>query len=190
MNKVRVKKTMRKMIKVILIVIAVIAIATLIGIVVCFSDVVAYTATGSQTLTPRGASIGKALVVYDPGLSGAAHSIAQKIAGDLKAKGYTVSLAGIKSSAAAHTSGYSVIVVGGPIYGGKPTGSVDGFLSKLNPAPGTKVGVFGSGSFGGSTDKVALLPKNSSLTITYSTKILSSEVQSVRCQDFVNQLLK
>ena len=181
---------MRKILKVILIVVAVIAIATLIGIGLCFSDVAAYTATGSKTLSPHGASAGKALVVYDPGLSGAAHSIAQKIASDLQAKGYTVTLAGIKSSAAAHTSGYSVIVVGGPIYAGKPTSSVDSFLSNLNPAQGAKVGVYGSGSFSVSTDKVALLPKNSTLTITYSTKILSSEVQSVRCQEFVNQLLK
>jgi menaquinone-dependent protoporphyrinogen IX oxidase len=181
---------MRKMLKVILIIIAVIVVATLIGIGLCFSDVAAYTATGSKTLSPSGSSVGKAIVVYDPGLSGASHSIAEKIAGDLKAKGYTVNLAGIKSRAAANTSGYSVIVVGGPIYGGKPTGSVNGFLSKLNPVQGTKVGVFGSGSFSVSSDKVVLLPNNSTLIITYSTKILSSEVQSVRCQEFVNQLLK
>ncbi|MGA2683158.1 MAG: hypothetical protein ABSF44_15330 [Candidatus Bathyarchaeia archaeon] len=181
---------MRRILKVILIVAVVIVVATLVGIAVCFSDVAAYTATGSKTLQPHGTSVGKALVAYDPGLSGASHSIAIKIAGDLQAKGYTVNLAGIKSSAAAHTSGYSVIVVGGPIYGGKPTSSVDGFLSKLNPDQGTRVGVFGSGSFGGPTGKVVLLPKNSNLTITFSTKILSSDIQSVRCQEFVNQLLK
>ncbi len=181
---------MRKILKVILIVIVVLAVATLIGIGLCFSDVAAYTATGSKTLLPPSASVGKAIVVYDPGFSGAAHSIAQKIASDLQAKGYTVTLAGIKSSAAAHTSGYSVIVVGGPIYGGKPTGSVDAFLRNLNPTQAIRLGVFGSGSFNVPTDKVAVLPKNSNLTITYSTKILSSDIQSVRCQDFVNQLLK
>jgi len=165
---------MRKILKVILIIIVVLAVATLIGIGLCFSDVAAYTA----------------IVVYDPGFSGAAHSIAQKIASDLQAKGYTVTLAGIKSSAAAHTSGYSVIVVGGPIYGGRPTGSVDAFLRNLNPTKATRLGVFGSGSFNVPTDKVAVLPKNSNLTITYSTKILSSDIQSVRCQDFVNQLLQ
>ena len=101
-----------------------------------------------------------------------------------------MTLAGIKSSAAAHTSGYSVIVVGGPIYGGKPTGSVDAFLRNLNPTQAIRLGVFGSGSFNVPTDKVAVLPKNSNLTITYSTKILSSDIQSVRCEDFVNQLLK
>jgi menaquinone-dependent protoporphyrinogen IX oxidase len=181
---------LRRILKVILIVAVAVAVATLVGIAICFSDVAAYTATGSKTLQPHGISVGKAIVVYDPGLSGAAQSIAQKIASDLQAKGYTVNLAGIKSSAAAHTSGYSVIVVGGPIYAGKPTSSVDGFLSKLNPVQGSRVGVFGSGSFNVSTDKVALLPKNSNLTITYSTKILSSDIQSVRCQEFVNQLLK
>ena len=77
-------------------------------------DLAAYTATGSRTLTPAGTSIGKALVAYDPGLSGTAKGVANKIASDLQASGYTVTLAGIKSSAAAQTSDYGVIVAGGP----------------------------------------------------------------------------
>ena len=54
-----------------------------------------------QTLTPTGTSIGKAIVIYDPGLSGTAKGVADKIAADLQAKSYTVTLAGVKSSAAA-----------------------------------------------------------------------------------------
>ena len=68
---------------------------------IIFLDVAAYTATGSQTLTPTGTSVGNALVLYDPGLSGTAKGVAEKVASDLQAQNYTVTLAGIKSSAAA-----------------------------------------------------------------------------------------
>ena len=61
-----------------------------------------------------------------------------KLPADLQTSGYTVTLAGIKSSAAAHTANYRVIVVGGPIYAGTPTGSVKDFLSNLNPAKESK----------------------------------------------------
>lgn len=156
---------MRKILKAILLVLVVIVIVGAVIIALSVSDVAASTATGSQTLTPIGTSVDKALVVYDPGLTGAAKGIADKIAVDLQVKGYTVVLAGIKSSAAKSTAGYSVIVVGGPIYGGTATGSVQNYLSKLSPAQGTKIGVFGSGDFT-TNNKVAPLPSNSSLKIT------------------------
>ena len=91
-------------------------------------DLAAYTATGSQTLTPTGTSIGKAIVIYDPGLSGTAKGVADKVASDLQTKGFTVTLAGIKSSAVANTTEYRVIVVGGPVYAGALTSSVKDFL--------------------------------------------------------------
>jgi hypothetical protein len=106
----------------------------------------------------------------------------------LQAKGYTAVLAGIKSSATKNTSGCNVIVVGGPVYGGTPTRSVQAFLNGLNPAQGTKVGVFGSGDFP-TNFKVAPLPSNSTLTITYIAKINFGENQNNLSQEFVNQLL-
>ncbi len=44
-----------------------------------YMDVMSYTATGSETLNPAGASAGRALVVYDPGVSGAAKNAAVKM---------------------------------------------------------------------------------------------------------------
>jgi hypothetical protein len=48
---------------------------------------------------PTGISIGKAIVIYDPGLSGTAKGVIDKVVVDLQTKSYTITLAGIISSA-------------------------------------------------------------------------------------------
>ncbi len=63
---------MRKIFKIILTVFAIIIIAVVAFGAIILLDVAAYTATGSKTLTPDGTSAGKAIVIYDPGLSGTA----------------------------------------------------------------------------------------------------------------------
>ena len=103
-----------------------------------------FTDTGSKALSPAGAPAGKALVVYNPGLSGAPKTAAAEIATDLQSRGYTVTLAGIKSAAAANTSGYDVIVAGGPMYFGRVSNSVDSYLKGLKPQKDAAVGVFGT----------------------------------------------
>ena len=124
---------MRKIFKIILAVFAMIIIVVVAFGAIILLDVAAYTATGSKTLTPDGTSVGKAIVIYDPGLSGTAKAVADKVASDLQAKGYTVTLAGIKSSAAADTASYKVIVVGGPVYAGGLTNSVKDDLKQPRP---------------------------------------------------------
>jgi menaquinone-dependent protoporphyrinogen IX oxidase len=131
-----------KKLKVVGIAILVVVLLVVAAVAVIFLDLASYTATGSQTLNPSGANVGRALVVYDPGLSGAAQKAAQMIAGDLQAKGYTVNLAGIRSSAASDTSGYAIIVAGGPMYFGRATSSIDGFLKELNQQQEARLGVF------------------------------------------------
>ncbi len=186
---------MRKALKIILAVFAAIVIVIAAFGALIFLDLAAYTATGSKTLTPTGASVGKALVAYDPGLSGAAKGVADKIASDLQAKGYTVTLAGIKSSAAAHTTGYAIIVVGGPTYAGSLTLSVKDCLNNLKPDQGAKVGVFGSGS-GATTpsdvsmlkNSVSALGSNGKLSDAVVVKIGQTENLDTRAQELVNQL--
>jgi flavodoxin len=186
---------MRKAFKIILAVFAaVIIVLAALGAVV-FLDVAAYAAAGSQTLTPTGTSTGKALVVYDPGLTGAAKGVADKVASDLQASGYTVTLAGIKSPAASHTTGYGIIVVGGPVYGGSLTASVKSYLNSLKPDQGAKVGVFGSGDFTSTPsdlsairNSVSVLSNNGKLAGAVVVKIGQSENLNTRAQDFVSQL--
>jgi flavodoxin len=187
---------MRKIFKIILAVFAALIIVIAAFGAILLLDLAAYTATGSQTLTPTGTSVGKALVVYDPGLSGTAKVVADKIASVLQAQSYTVTLAGVKGSSAAHTKGYAVIVAGGPVYAGSPTASVKDFLNNLEPDQGTKVGVFGSGQ--GSTtpsdvsmikNAISALSNNGTLSNAVVVKIGQSEDLNTRAQDFVNQLL-
>src|SRR5665647_3859945 len=102
---------MRKVFKIILAIFAAIIIIVVAFGAIIVLDLAAYTATGSQTLTPTGTSIGKAIVIYDPGLSGTAKEVADKIAADLQTKSYTVTEAGVKSSAASTTTDYNIIVV-------------------------------------------------------------------------------
>lgn len=108
-------------------------------------DVMSYTANGSETFNPSGNVIGNALVVYDPGISGEAGTVALNIAKELQKKGYEVDYVGINNKQAKNTSKYDLIVVGGPIYAGKASSSVRSYLSNLKPANGTKVAVFATG---------------------------------------------
>jgi flavodoxin len=133
---------MRKLLKIGLVVLVII-IVLVVSVFAAFSfDLSSYGATGSETLNPTGTSIGRALVVYSPGFSGAAKQDATKIAGDLQAKGYTVVLAGVRSENAGTNSSYDVIVVGGPMYWGQVSSSIDGYLKTL--PSNVKLGVFGS----------------------------------------------
>jgi flavodoxin len=179
----------------IVLVVAVAGIAA--GALFC-GDIMSYTAPGSKTLLPAGTSAGKALVVYNPGLSGEAKKAAEIIAGDLQSKGYTVNLAGIKSADAANTSGYDVIVAGGPMYFGRVSNSVDAYLNGLKPQNDVEIGVFGTTgsdqfhnedivSFG---KQVAALSGISSLNKTAVTKTLrSGDAINTDCSDFISAVL-
>ena len=98
--------------------------------------------------------------------------MASLIAVDLQKKGYNVNLVGIKNPKAGDASGYSVIVVGGPIYGGNTGDAVKSYLQALNPEEGTKIGVFATGDPHAIDESiikehVAPIPKNSTLKITH-----------------------
>lgn len=158
-------------------------------------DVMSYTATDSQKLNPAGTEVGKALVVYDPGLSGQAEDAAREIANDLKEKGYTVDLVGISNENAKNTSQYNIIVVGGPIYAGNAIKSVQSYLSNLKPPENAKVAVFATGQDADILNnkdlllkEVAPLPQNSTLKITSVTKFINETNE--KSASFVNSILK
>jgi flavorubredoxin len=133
---------MKKLLKVGIVVLVVIVVL-FAAVFAAFSfDLSSYGATGSETLNPAGASVGRAMVVYDPGFSGAAKQDASRIADDLQSKGYTVILAGVRSRMATNESGYNIIVAGGPIYFGQVSSSIDGYLKTV--PNNVKLGVFGS----------------------------------------------
>lgn len=188
---------MRKIFKIIIALFAVLVVGFALFGAVVFLDLSAYTAGASQTLTPSGISVGNALVVYNPGLSGAAKGVAEKVASELQGKGYTVMLAGVKSGDASDLSGKQIIVVGGPVYAGALTVSVKEYLNNLIPDSSAKVGVFGSGGGAQEGEDIALirgsvktLQDGGALQNSVVVKIGTGEDLSARVADFVNQLTK
>ena len=158
-------------------------------------DIMSYTATGSQTLNPNGASVGNALVVYDPGITGTAKNVASVIANDLQAKGYTATIAGIKSSNVLNTTGYNVIVIGGPVYAGQPASSLQSYLSDINPPKEAKVGVFTTGSVIANSNNTAFVKKEIAMNntniyqIDEIMKFVNGNNINQKAEQFVNGLL-
>jgi hypothetical protein len=187
-----------KLVSIIAVVVAVIILAVLAGFAAVgfvFMDGMSYTATGHETLSPMGAETGKALVVYNPGITGQAKDAAATIAGDLQAKGYTVDLCGIRSGEAWRTSGYGVIVVGGPVYVGNASGSVRSYLNTLKADEGTRLGVFGTGSVDPGSDDLAVVrkdvaPADTTLDIKAAMKLTEYDDRDGKCAAFVDELLR
>lgn len=152
-------------------------------------------ATTSETLKPNGTAVGNALVIYDPSITDNTKNVASIIAGDLKSEGYNVDLAGIKSSTAGNITGYKVIVIGGPIYGGNSSAAVKSYLEKLKPADGAKIGVFATGD-PHTTDFVLIkkqivpVPENSTLQINAVMNVAMKDEKTNKCAEFVDKLLQ
>jgi flavodoxin len=123
--------------------IGIVIVLFIVSYIVINFDLISYTATESRTLSSDGVPVGRVLVTYTPGLSGAAKESATKIAEDLNEKGYTVNLAGIRSNVAKNTD-YDVIVVGGPMYFGKINNSAANYLKNLQIESTTNLGIFGT----------------------------------------------
>jgi menaquinone-dependent protoporphyrinogen IX oxidase len=166
-----------------------------------------YTARVSKTFSPAGASAGKALVVYDPGVSGAAKKAAVKIAGGLQSKGYTVNLTGVRNTTASSVSGYDVIVVDGPVYGDKLGSSVQTYLQNINASQQAKIGVFATGTVAPKSNDsaymikfVANLAENSPVKVRAAGKLVTNMNGKAvnktsghfdkQCTEFVSELLR
>jgi menaquinone-dependent protoporphyrinogen IX oxidase len=186
---------MRKLLKILFTIFVVIMAFFIACAAIITYDVAGALATDTHPL-PNGAPIGQAIVVYDPGLTGGAKDAATKIGYDLQDKGYNVTLAGVKSATATTISIYDVIVVGGPIYAGKPAKTIQEYLNTLNPTANQKTGVFGYGSVSidnsnsaAVTQNVAALPLSSTVHLDAVVKLVSGSDVDVKCLDFVTHLV-
>jgi menaquinone-dependent protoporphyrinogen IX oxidase len=187
--------------------IVLIVVVMIVAMLLVFKDLMSYTAKGSEILSPAGATVGQALVVYDPGVSGAAKKAAVIIAKDLQSKGYTVNLAGVRSATAMSVSGYDVIVIDGPIYGDKLGSSVQAYLQNLNASQKAKIGVFATGTVAPKSNDSAYmikfitnLPDNGHVKVKAAGKLVTgmngkavdktSGHLDTLCIDFVSDLLQ
>lgn len=172
--------------------------------IVTFLDVMSFTAIGSVTLNPAEQSSGRALVVYDPGVSGSAKKIAGKIAANLQIKGYTVDLAGVRSRTAGNVSGYEIIVIGGPTYGDRLGKAAKSYLKNLKISPGIRVGVFATGTVKPSCNDpaylrsfVTSLPADQLVNVKSVVKLVKCNEKNssgsgidTQCSEFIEELLE
>ncbi|MGA9140722.1 MAG: flavodoxin domain-containing protein [Methanocella sp.] len=169
-------------------ILAIVAIVAMIAFLTILSaDLLSSFATGSERLAPDGIPAGKALVVYNPGLSGAPKDAATQIAADLQSAGYEVVLAGIGSAAAANLSCYDVIVAGGPVYGGKASSSVQSYLKTMYPPTDAKIGAFATGSM---FKDYVTDPFPGAVTLNASVLLFHGDDIDGKCTGFVDALLK
>jgi flavodoxin len=174
--------------------IGLIVVGAIAGVGVICSGFTGYIATGTKSFSPTGAVKGNALVIYDPGVTGAAKNAATEIADSLKSKGYKVELAGVSSAAASNTSSYDTIIVGGPMYYGKVSNSIDKYLKNLNVPKNVKIGIFGTtGSSEFHDEDIKSFGKQvkSNLNREAVIKTLrNGDSTSIDCADIVSTLLK
>ncbi|MGA9139237.1 MAG: hypothetical protein WBZ29_03375 [Methanocella sp.] len=105
-------------------------------------DLGSYLATGPEE-HPHDNPKGAALIVYDPGLTGAGRRAATWMAADLQNMRYNVTVAGVRSPDAMNASGRDVVIFIGPTLAGKPPGPMAYCLGNVTVDPGTTVGIFG-----------------------------------------------
>ena len=98
-------------------------------------DLGSYLAAGSEN-SPHDNPKGNALIVYDPGLTGAGRRAASWIATDLQNMRYNVTVAGIRSADAMNASGRDVVIFIGPTLAGKPPGSGGRLPQNVTVRPG------------------------------------------------------
>ena len=170
----------------------IIVIALSMGTVIF--DLFSYTATGSENLKPDGSIAGKALVVYDPGISGMTKNAAYSIARGLESRAYDVTVAGIRSPEASKASGYDMVIVGSPTYAGNPTGPVTDYLNSVQPSKEAAIGVFATGMSPegeNPTDServMAGILANRSINAKAKMKLISADNMEHKCGDFASRM--
>jgi flavorubredoxin len=186
---------MNKILKIALTVVIFLLVAGAASLSLIVFDAAGNFATGTRTL-PNSKPIGQAIVVYDPGLSGVPGNVASKIACDLQKRGYSVVVAGVKSHAAANLTGYDLIVIGGPVYMGKPAATIQAYVNNVNRTiqESVLVGYFGYGlkeTFqNNQTDvnkEIANPPSGTPLSHTFGLKITPQDDMTEKCQELVNR---
>jgi len=95
------------------------------------------TVTSLRTLNPQ-SSKPAALVVYSPGLSDFHQKIAEAFATALTSN-WTVCVVTASSQAPTDLTGYTLLVIGGPIYGGQPSKPVQDYMTRLGDLKGLRV---------------------------------------------------
>jgi menaquinone-dependent protoporphyrinogen IX oxidase len=157
-----------------------IILAIIVVVAVVIWGVTYANSLGSETLKSSENITGKALIVYDPGWSGATKNIATKMGQELQSKGYEVTVAGVRSVEASNITGYNLLIFGSPTYVGNPSGLINSYIENLNLPQNVTVGVFTVGSVSTEDSNLVLqqLLQNKTVAVKISKKFDQSAVQN------------
>jgi flavorubredoxin len=91
-------------------------------------------ASGIDVINPSGSKT--ALVVYQPGYTGFPKDISYAFADGLASAGWRVEITTASSQAPSDLSGYSLLVLGFPVYGGKPGDPIMRYINRTSDLNG------------------------------------------------------
>ena len=120
--------------KVLLIIIVILGVT--IGVISWKSNL--ETVTQLKTINPT-SSGPRAIVVYSPGISDFHQRMADSFASGLVASNWSVDIVTASSQAPVDLTGYSLLVIGGPLYGGQPSKPIQDYMARLADLKGIRV---------------------------------------------------
>jgi flavorubredoxin len=109
--------------------------------------------SGIDVINPSGSKT--ALVVYQPGYTGFPKDISYAFADGLASAGWRVEITTASSQAPSDLSGYSLLVLGFPVYGGKPGDPIVRYINRTSDLNGIRtviIALDGLNSPAGSVD--------------------------------------
>ncbi len=89
----------------------------------------------------------KALIVYQPGITGFTHEMAHRIAAGLNDKGYEVTLNHPGPYLSSDVSQYALVVFCSPVYSGQPSKALTDYMSAVKTSPSCRIVLISTGGF-------------------------------------------
>jgi flavorubredoxin len=96
------------------------------------------TVTQLKTVNPT-SSGPRVIVVYSPGISDFHQRMVDAFISGLVASGWSVDIVTASSQAPVDLTSYSLLVIGGPLYGGQPSKPIQDYMARLTDLKGLRV---------------------------------------------------
>lgn len=121
-------------------------IVAVVGVTIWFT--IAITAEHPTSVTAAGGAgtAGRALVVYQPGMSDFPERIVGSFVAGMTEAGWAVDRTTASSQAPTDLSGHDLLVLAGPIYAGKPAKPLGDYIVRLGPLAGRRVALILTGA--------------------------------------------
>jgi flavorubredoxin len=163
----------------------VVVVASLLGFI--FMKINSDYVSRTQVLNTDGSET--ALIIYHPGLSSFMEDISYAFADGLVANGWRVEVATASSQAPTDLTGYSLLVLGSPVYGGAPTVTIERHVERIGDLEGvdTVLLVTSGGSDGGAEDAMQQTVEEHNGTVTEVVSLFNQQPNEGNAVDLAEQ---